>query len=373
MRHRLRFLAAAIAAAAVLTACGGDDGSSAGSGGGDEGPTKLTFTIASAVIGPKEEVAIVAVGKEQGFFQEENITVDTINADGSIAAIQAVASDSGDVTAADSGSILAAAEKRVPIRAIGGLVQNWPWVIAVQPGGPIKSGADLRGKRIGVISLASGSAPYARAFVRDAGLDPEKDVELLPVGVGAQAAAALNGGDVDALALYTQAYAVIESAGTKLEYLDNPAPFQGIRSLSFAVREKALEDDKDVYTRFLRAAYKSMLFSAANPEAAMKIGYKVFPQILGGQSEAQRLPTDTKSLEAWLKTATPASGTPDQFSDWGAISDQEWEKTQAYTQEAGQIKEPVDLAEVWDPSLLAEANNFDSKTVLDKAKNASGQ
>ena len=73
-----------------------------------------------------------------------------------------------------------------------------------------------------MISLASGSAPYARAYVKAAGLDPAKDVELLPVGVGAQAAAALNGGKVDVLALYTQAYAVIENSGTTLEVPRQP-------------------------------------------------------------------------------------------------------------------------------------------------------
>lgn len=371
MKHGLRLLAVAVTAAVALAGCG--DRSDSTRGDKANQPAKLTVAIASAVIAPKEEVAIYAVGKEMGFFAEEKLTIDTINADGSVAALQAVASGSADVTAADAGSILGAAEKNVPVKAIGGLVQNWPWLMAVKPDSPIGAGGDLRGKKIGVISLASGSAPYARAYVRVAGLDPEKDVELLPVGVGAQAAAALNGGDVDALALYTQAYAVIENAGTQLKYLDNPDMFKGIRSLTFAASEKSLKQQKDVNARFLRAAYKSMLFSAKNPEAAMRIGYKVFPQILAGQSVEQRLAADTKSLTAWLKTSTPATGTPEEFTNWGAISDEEWAKTQAYTTGSGQIKKEVDLAKVWDPSLLADANQFDKKAVLDKASSYTGQ
>jgi NitT/TauT family transport system substrate-binding protein len=245
--------------------------------------------------------------------------------------------------------------------------------MAVKPDSTIRSGADLKGKKIGVISLASGSAPYARAYVRAAGLDPEKDVNLLPVGVGSQAATALKNGDVDVLALYTQAYAVIENAGTQLKYLDNPDMFKGIRSLTFAVSDKTFKQNKDVHTRFLRAAYKSMLFSAKNPEAAMRIGYKVFPQILAGQSADAKLAADTKSLTAWLKTSTPATGTPDDFANWGAISDDEWTKTQAYTKGAGQIKGEVDIKKIWDSSLLTEANKFDKKAVLDKAGSYSGQ
>ena len=59
-------------------ASGGDSGSSS--------PAELTFVIASAVTSPKEEVAVVAVGQQMGYFEEENLTVDTVNADGSVAA-----------------------------------------------------------------------------------------------------------------------------------------------------------------------------------------------------------------------------------------------------------------------------------------------
>ncbi|GEL21103.1 exported protein [Pseudonocardia sulfidoxydans NBRC 16205] len=363
-----RRLLGALAAGSILllSACGGGSADGGSSSGGGE-PTKLTMAIASAVIGPKEEVAVYAVAQKMGYFSEEGLTVDTINADGSVAAIQAVASGSGSITAADAGSGLAAAQKNVPITAIGGLVQNWPWQIATKPDSPVKAAADLKGKKLGVISLASGSAPYARAFVKSAGLDPATDVELVPVGVGAQAAAALNGGQVDALALYTQAYTVIELAGTKLAYLDNPDIFDGIRSLTFTVATDAFKDNPEAYGKFLRAAYKAMLFSASNPEAAMRIGYEVFPQILGGADPATRLAGDTQTLEAWIKTATPTTGEPSSWKDWGAISDAEWAKTQSYTQEAGQITAPIQIDELWDPSQLATANQFDSAAVVKQA------
>ncbi|MET8052122.1 MULTISPECIES: ABC transporter substrate-binding protein [unclassified Streptosporangium] len=366
---RLGVGALTVATLTMLAGCGGGDTAAPeGADGAQTARGKITFAIASAVIGPKEEVAAYAVAKDQGFFDEQNLDVETINADGSVAAIQAVASGSADITAADAGSILAAVEKGVPVKAIGGLVQNWPWVMAVKPGSGIKSGADLKGKKIGVISLASGSSPYARGYVREAGLDPEKDVELLPVGVGAQAASAISSGQVDALALYTQAYATIENSGVTYEYLPNPDMFQGIRSITFAVRKDAFDEKKDVLTRFLRAGYQGMLFSAVNNEAAARIGYTVFPQILAGKSAEDRIADDTKVMAAWLKTATPTTGEPETFADWGAISDQEWTKTAAYTKGAGQItKDPV-IADVWDASLLPAANEFDSAAVVSKAK-----
>jgi NitT/TauT family transport system substrate-binding protein len=373
MRKSLRLTAAGLAGALLLAGCGSDDEAGSASdnaSGGDSGsssPAELTFVIASAVTSPKEEVAVVAVGEQMGYFEEENLTVDTVNADGSVAAVQAVAGGNGDITPADAGSILAGIQSNVPVTAVGGLVQNWPWQIATLPGSDITSGEDLEGKKLGVISLASGSAPYARAFIRDAGLEPDSDVELLPVGVGAQAAAALTGGDVDALALYGQAYTVIENSGTELEYLDNPDVFDGIRSLTFATSNSAIEENPEVYERFLRAAYKSMLFAAANPEAAMRMGYETFPSILAGAPIESRLESDVASLTAWLESATPAEGEPADWSDWGAISDDEWEATQSYTVEAGQIREEIELDRVWDDSLLEAANDFDADAVLQQA------
>jgi NitT/TauT family transport system substrate-binding protein len=375
MRNSLRFIAAASAAALLLAGCGSSDkgGGSAGaasgasSSSGSAAPANLTFVIASAVIAPKEEVAIVAVGDKMGYFKDEGLTVKTVNADGSIAAVQAVAGGGGDITPAEAGSILAGVQKGVPVKAVGGVVQNWPWRVATLPGSNIKSGKDLKGKKLGVISLASGSAPYARAFIKDAGLTPDTDVQLVPVGVGAQAAAALTNGSVDALALYTQAYQIIQDAGTKLTFLKNPDIFDGIRSLTFAVADSKLQENKGVYERFLRAAYKSLLFSAANPKAAMQMGYQAFPSILAGAAPASRLDKDVSALTAWLKTSTPAKGQPSDWSNWGAISSDEWKKTQDYTEGAGQIHGSVPLNKVWDSSLLKAANDFDSAAVLKQA------
>ncbi|MFI0820138.1 ABC transporter substrate-binding protein [Streptomyces sp. NPDC021098] len=357
-----------VAVLAALSACA--DGPSSSSGGGPGARATLRLAVPSAVIAPKEEVATHAVGDAEGYLADEKLKVDVINTDGSVAAVQAVASNSADIAPADAGAILAAREKGVPVKAIGGLVRNWPWRMAVRPGSEVSSPADLKGKKIGVISLASGSAIYARAYASDAGLDAAKDVDLLPVGVGAPALAALENGKVDVLALYTQAYTTLENAGTELRYLDNSGAFDGIRSLTYVVTEKALKAKKDVLTRYLRASYKALLFSAVNPEAAMRDGYRAFPQLLTGKRADDRIADDTRTLQAWIRTAVPAAGEPGTFKDWGAISDREWDKTIAYTRTAGQITEDVPLPALWDGSLLKGANGFDPAAVITKAKAA---
>lgn len=356
----LTSLVAAVTAA-LAGGCGANDSNQSTN-------ESITIAISTAAPAPKEEVATYSVAKHLGYYKQEGIHVKTIYADGSTAAVQAVASGSADITPADAGSTLAAVGKGVPVKAVGGLVQQWPWRVAVPPNSPIHNGADLKGTKIGVISLASGSAPYARAFIDAAGLKPGRDVKLVPVGVGSQAKGALDSGKVDALALYTQAYQVIENSGMKFRYLENPERFDGIRSLTWATTDDNLEQRKPELSDFLRASYKALLFSAANPRAAMRMGYEEIPQLSQGKGKKDKLADDVRSLKAWLATATPDKKGPQSWGKWGNVSKTSWQKTQDFAVYAGQLKKPLPLSKVWTDSLLKSANNFDRDKVLTAAK-----
>jgi NitT/TauT family transport system substrate-binding protein len=349
----------------LIAACNG-----ATDPGSDGELRSLTYVAAAAIFLPNEQVAVYAVGKELGFFEDEGLDVSMELADGSTAAVQAVAAGSADVTGADVSAILTAGEQGVPIKAVGQLVQNWPWLIAVPPDSDIQSGGDLDGRAVGVISLASGSNPYARAYVEAYGLTPEEDVDIVPVGIGPPAAAAIESGEVDAIALFTQAYATLENAGFEFRYLDNPPEFDLLKSLTFTFRDEMIADEPEVVAAFGRAAYRALLFSAANPEAAVRAGYSQLPDLLPESGDPEEnLAADVRAFQAWLDTAVPPQGQPADWGDWGDITQAEWDATQQFTVNAGTIDAPVDLAQVWDPSLLPEMNDWDRDEVLDRAAN----
>lgn len=384
MTSRFGIPTGVVVLALLLGACGGSTsaggeatpppaaGSEAAAGGGEGGSTAITFVTPAAVLAAKEEVATYAVAQEMGYFEEEGLEVTLQTSDGSTAALQAVASGSAQVTAADAGSILAARQQGVPVTGIGALVVNWPWQIGVPPGSDIAAPEDLAGKRVGIISLASGSNPFARAYVEAAGLDPDADVELIPVGVGPPAAAALDAGEVDALALYGQAYAVLENSGVELEYLENPELFESLVSLTWATTDSQLQEDPEVLGRFLRASYKGLLFSSANPEAAMRMGYEAIPELVaeGGSAEDQ-IEADVASLEAWLESVAPEEGEPSGWGDWGQLTDEQWTTVEQYTIDAGQLEAEVPIDEVWNPGQLEFANDWDRAPVLEAAEQPS--
>ena len=388
-RHK-RFLAAATGAALILAACGGndtpaepdtdveadaaddasaDDASADDASADDEAaasePAELTMVIASAVALPKEEVATWAVPQAMGYFEEENLTVDIQFADGATAAIQAVASGSGDITGAGLSDAFAAIESGVPVQAVGGLVVNWPWRIATTPDSDVTDCSDLEGGAIGVISLASGSYPYARSFVEECGLDPDS-IEYLPTGIGAPAVSALEGGDVDALALYTAAYAAVENEGVEFGYLDNPAFFDPLVSLSWIAPSELIENDPDVLERFLRAANKGLLFSNANPQRAVELGYEQLPQLLGDGSAEDRLEADTNSMSTWL-ASTAQEGDVDTWTSFGDLNDEQLSASMALAVSAGNIEEELPTDEAFTDALLEAANDFDFDAIRAEA------
>ena len=326
-------------------------------------PASVTFVTAAAVILPKEEVATYAVPEALGFFEQEALEVDVVTSDGSTAAIQAVASGSADITAADLGSLYAAVEQGVPVTGLGGLVVNWPWRIAVESDSAIQACEDLAGTSIGIISLASGSNPFARAFVEECGLDPDSDVELVPVGLGPQAAAALQGGEVDSLALFTQAYANLELAGLDFRFLDNPEIFDPLVSLTWIVANDFLDQNPDVIERFLRAANKGLLYSNADPTEAMRVSYDILPDLLGDRTAEDRLEDDAYSLGTWLET-TALEGPVESWDAFGGLTSEQLEATMDFAISAGSVSEAFPVEDAFDDRLLSAANDFDRDEVL---------
>lgn len=355
----------------ILTAACGGSGGENESGEGDSGePDSLTLVLAAAVIGAKEEVATYAVAEQLGYLEEENLTVEIQTADGSTAALQAIASGSGDVTAASALSLVPAVAQGVPVQAFGGLVQNWPYLIGVAPDSDIEKPEDLEGARIGIISLASASNGYTRSVLDLVGLDPDTDAQLIPVGLGPTAAVALESGEVDALALYGGAYADLEANGLELRYLENDPFFSDLFSITWVTTPQQLGERSDTFARFGRAMYKALLFSAENPEAAMRMGYQVFPELLPDSGDAEEtIADDTATLMTWIESATPLEGSPEDWPlEWGSISEERWAALQEFIMDSGDLEEEVPLDEVWDSSLVEEMNNFDPTEVIEQAR-----
>ena len=328
-------------------------------------PASIVWGAAAATWQPKEEFAVYAVPKKLNYFKQENLTVSAVTTAGSIDLVNLVASGRVDIGGADLGSAMQGTQRGANIVIIGGLVQNFPWKVAVKPGGAIKTAMDLKGKKIGIIGFGSGSYPYTKAWLAGNGLK-ESDVTLIPTGPAvAVGALQLDKGDVDAIAYFTSAYAGAEFNGSKFTYLPNPAALTGVRSLSWIVNADKYRDQPEVYERYLRAANKGLIYSTTNVKAATLVGFAEFPSSLAvGKTATESLPLGMAQLKAWLDTATPTTGKPVSWNKLGDISASDWKKSQDYTAAAGTIVTGLKIDDFLSNDVITAANSFDRAKIV---------
>ena len=239
-----------------------------------------------------------AIATKMGWFAKEGLKVDLAPLPGSTDCTKLVAT--GELQYA-----LPSIEPLVVLRAQGVKVKNFYtayqgniYGIAVPEGSPIKSLADLKGKRIGVTAMASAGVPVARALAAAQGFNPESDIRIVAVGEGGQAAALVRQGAVDALSQYDTAYALIEAAGAKLRMLDT-ASISRFPSNGLVAREDRLANNRAEAVAVARGYAMGTIFAIANPEAAIHILWEVYPQTRGtGRAEDAAMAEDTRTLNA---------------------------------------------------------------------------
>ena len=150
--------------------------------------------------------------------------------------------------------------------------------IAVPADSPVQKFTDLKGKTIGVTNMASAGVLIARALARRRhGMNPDSDVTIVVAGEGAQTAAhgpQQAGGRPEPVR-----HAV--RAGRERGRQAAPARHAGHRPLSRPTASwRSRRRSRTGARRWWRSSpgyAKGTVFAIANPEAAVRILYEVFP------------------------------------------------------------------------------------------------
>ena len=145
----------------------------------------------------------IILAMREGLFSAENLKVEIVDFRGGAPAVQALASDSveGCICAADHAV-------RLRARGQGGLVltaltEHHGYGLVALTSSPVTDIKSLKGKKIGITSAGSLTDNTIRYFLLEAGLNPDRDVEITGVGTGGPMRAALDTGAVAAGMLTT--------------------------------------------------------------------------------------------------------------------------------------------------------------------------
>ena len=241
-----------------------------------------------------------SVPTQLGYYAAEGIALEPVAAGqgGVAAATQLVASGQQDVGSGTQSAILSRAAEGQDLGLVFfyNQIRDFHYVVATLPDSDINALSDLKGKTVGVSTLASEGAVVARYFMRESGLAPN-DISLLAIGAGAQALNAIRTNQVQAIVNLEAAFAPMEALGQSFKYLPNPPSTEEVFGPGLYVRRDYLAANRKTLVGVGRSVAKSTVFLMHNPEAAVRIHYKAYPeQMPKGISEEQALRDGARTL-----------------------------------------------------------------------------
>jgi len=306
-----------------------------------------------------------AVAMKMGWFKQEGLDIEIVPLPGSTDCVKAVATGEVPVALPSVEPLANGRPQGVKAKIYYTAYQTNGYGIAVPADSPIQSPGELRGKTIGVTSLASAGVVVARAQVAAAGLDPARDVQIVVAGEGAQTAAMVRNRQVDALSQFDTQYALVENAGVRVRYLDR-RDIERFPGNGFLASEESLRTRQKELVGLARAYAKGTIFTIANPEAAVRIVYEVFPQTRPtGKDEATAVREDLKVLEARMPhyRLEPAG-----VKRWGENSEVNYRDYVDFLVKWGVITQKVPTSDLITNDMIEEVNRMDAGKIAAEAK-----
>lgn len=313
----------------------------------------------------------MAVADALGYFEEEGIDLEIVFTTDSTSIIQGIDSGSLEIGSTPPEPLLQTIENGGDVALVYNYIRQQTGSLVSLADGPVQELDDLEGGVVGQASLGTSNLLLSNGILAESGLEEDIDFTNLAVGTGAAALQALETDQVQALSLWDTEYAAFEAQGVELNYFTTDEVASLFSTTYFASPEYA-EEHADIVAGFGRAMAKATLFTATNPEAALRIMYDAYPDTLvAGTTVEEQLDVNLVALERRIELLL--ADDPEGTGTWGAYSDEAIAAWEAFSAEAGIVGSTVDLAAHVDGDLVEQYNDFDGEAVVTEAENWSAE
>lgn len=249
-------------------------------------------TIASAGKAMSFIMQYVAIGA--GYYKDEGLEPETIEVSSGTSQAAAVMGGSADFTQLGMPHTLRAVARGGDLVAIGSGFDKYPIALvisktaaqrlgitdAMPPGEKIKR---LHGLTIGITSPGSSTDEFMRTIMMVRGMDPDKDVKLQPIGIGAPMVAAMQLGRTDGFAFMSPFtdMAVSRGIGTVIAdpMQDNLPEYHDVPYQVITTSRKTIEARRPILLAALRAMTRAMLLCREHPDQAKRIVREFFKDV----------------------------------------------------------------------------------------------
>jgi NitT/TauT family transport system substrate-binding protein len=230
MKHKIYAAAALGAVALSLAACGGNTSASApasgGSGGGSTGSTASADTsnmptVKLMVGGIDKQIYLpYQLAESLGYYNKYGVKVElSTEQHGGVGAEEAMASGQVDMAGAWYIHTVDFQSKGKNVIDLVQLSSAPGERIMCSPKANVHSGADLRGKTVGVTDLGSGTDELTQFIAAKAGVT-KNDYHTIAVGAGATAIAAIQRGSADCVMTTQPTVGALESKNLAVSAID---------------------------------------------------------------------------------------------------------------------------------------------------------
>ncbi len=217
---------------------------------------------------PISEITNLLAEPDKGFFKAQGLELDYVPGTGGGSAIQTLLTGKADVAFTDPASFYLALDKGEKLVAIYNIYPQNVFNVVSPKSRNITSPADLKGKKIGVYSLSSGTRQNLQVLLHQVGLT-ESDVSIEVTGL--LNFAPVIQGQVDATAATDTGLYVGTLKGLPEVNVIEVRDTLNLPSDIFVVTEAAYEAKKPLLRRFLAAYRDSAAWMIANPEEAARL------------------------------------------------------------------------------------------------------
>lgn len=214
------------------------------------------------------------VAEEKKFLQKNGLQLEVIIIRGATNTTRAVLSETVPIGRINPDYVIGAIEKGAKVRIVSGNMEKIPYDLIARP--EIKSGADLKGKTIGVSTLTGGTTLMLQEVVEKAFKLKETDFKMLVVGTSPERYAAIKGGSVQATFMGPpfNIRAKQEGFNSLVTFHEILGPIQF--TVDFA-HQNFLKSNRDEVVKYLKSIIQATqwLYDPKNKEEAIALHMKI--------------------------------------------------------------------------------------------------
>lgn len=216
----------------------------------------------------------VYFAEEHGYFKDEGLDVRIDVASSSTNALAAVISRSADFSLHGPEWTAISFGRGAPVKVVGGTLNRLGVWLTCKPGFAFDGFKSLKGATIATGAMPTTSSSAFIKLVKNAGLDPKRDLDLLEVPLGNEIGP-LSSGKADCAVLYEPGASQAEAQGYKVV----SAFSREIGPYTFSAISTRQDISPQVSQKFVTGIDRALKAIRKDPAAAVASGLKLFPNL----------------------------------------------------------------------------------------------